>query len=64
MIDSNEGNRRHVIVLSHLSKVYEKYIFNQISKYHGNIRFKHQYRFKGGVNLQYCLVVLIGKYKT
>ena len=44
-----------VSILSNLSKIYEKLMYNQIYEYFDNIVFSSQCRFQKGYSAQHCL---------
>ena len=52
-----------VSVLSNLSKIYEKLMYNQLYEYFDNILFPSQYGFRKGYSAQHCLLVMIEKFK-
>ena len=57
-------NYRSVGILSILSKVYERCLFNEIATYFDNILSKHQYYFRKGFSSKYCLEIIIEKKET
>ena len=59
---NDETNYRPVRILSNLSKMYEKYMFNEIAEYF-DILSKYQCGFRKGISSQHCLLVLIEKWK-
>ena len=56
-------NYRPVSVLSNLSKIYEKLMYNQLYEYFDNILFPSQCGFRKGYSAQHCLLVMIEKFK-
>ena len=46
-----------------LSKVFERRIYNQITKFFDNIFSKHQCSLRQGHSAQHCLIVLLEKWK-
>ena len=50
-------------ILSNISKVYERCIYDQIQTYFDQILSKYQCRFRKGYNVQHCLIALIEKWK-
>ena len=60
---ASKDNYRPVYVLSNISKVYERCIYDQIQTYFVKILSKYQYRFCKGYNSQHCLIALIEKWK-
>ena len=56
-------NYRPVSVLSNLSKIYEKLMYNQLYEYFDNIVFPSQCGFRKVYSAQHCLVVMIEKFK-
>ena len=56
-------NYRPVSVLSKLSKIYEKLMYNQLYEYFDNILLPSQCGFRKGYSAQHCLLVMIEKFK-
>ena len=56
-------NYRPVSILSNLSKIYKKLMYNQLYNYFDNILFPSQCGFGKGYSAQHCLLVMIEKYK-
>ena len=50
-------------ILSNISKVYERCIYDQIQTYFDQILSKYQCGFRKGYNVQHCLIALIEKWK-
>ena len=60
---SLKENYRPVSILSNISKIYERCLYDQIETFFGNILSKYQCGFRKGYNAQHCLIVLIEKWK-
>ena len=56
-------NYRTVSILSNLSKIYEKPMYNQLYDYFDKILFPSQCGFREGHNAQHYLLVMIEKFK-
>ena len=56
-------NYRPVSILSNLSKVYERPMYNQLYYDFDNTLFPSQYGFRKGYSAQHCLLVMIEKFK-
>ena len=56
-------NYRTVSILSNLSKIYEKLMYNQLYEYFDNILFPSQCGFWKGYSAQHYLLVMIEKFK-
>ena len=52
-----------ISILTNISKIYERYLYNQIQAYFDEILSKHQCGFRKGLNEQHCLVSMIKKLK-
>ena len=50
-------------ILSNISKIYERYLYDRIQVFFDSILSKYQCGFRRGYNAQHCLVALIGKWK-
>ena len=61
--ENTKSNFRPVIILSNISKIYEKCIFSQISNYFEKILSRHQFGFRKGCNTQQCLLVIIEEWR-
>ena len=63
--DSREtvSNYRPVSILPNLSKIYEKCMYKQISKFFENILSKYQCGFRKGFSSQQCLLVMLEKWR-
>ena len=60
---NSKDNYRPVSILSNISKIYERSMYEQIETYFENIFSKYQCGFRKGYNAQHCLMVLIEKWK-
>ena len=60
---TEKTNYRPVSILPSLSKIYERLIYNQLSKFFENILSKFQCGFRKGFSAQDCLLVMIEKWK-
>ena len=60
---ASKDNYRPVSILSNISKVYERCIYDQIQTYFDKILSKYQCGFRKGYNSQRCLIALIEKWK-
>ena len=60
---SSKDNYRPVSILSNISKIYERCIYDQIQKFFDQILSKYQCGFRKGYNAQHCLIILIEKWK-
>ena len=58
-----KDNYRPVSILSNISKIYERVIYEQMQPYFENLLSKFQCGFRKGYNAQHCLMVLIEKWK-
>ena len=58
-----KDNYRPVSILSNISKVYERTIYEQLQSYFDKIFSKFQCGFRKGYNAQNCLLVLVEKWK-
>ena len=59
----NKTNYRPVSILTNISKIYEKLLYNQLSKYFDNLLATNQCGFRKGFSSQYCLLVMLEKFK-
>ena len=55
---------RSIRILPNISKVYERCLYYQISKYFETRFSKFQCGFRKGYNAQHCLLAMIEKWKT
>ena len=60
---NSKDNYRLVSILSNISKIYERCIYDQIQFFFDSVLFKYQCGFRRGYNAQHCLVSLIEKWK-
>ena len=58
-----KGNYRPVSILPNLSKIFEKYMFKQMSQFFENIFSKYQCGFRKGFSTQQCLLAMLEKWK-
>ena len=58
-----EYNYRPVSILSNISKIYERCLYSQISKFFEEKLSDYQIGFRKGFNAQHCLVVMIEKWR-
>ena len=58
---TNKANYRPINILSNLSKVFERCLYNQLSVFFDKILSKHQCSFRKGFNAQHCLINLLEK---
>ena len=56
-------NYRPVSTLTNISKIYEKLLYNQLSKYFDSLLATNQCEFRKGSSSQYCLLVMLKKLK-
>ena len=59
----NKTNYRPVSILTNISKIYEKLLYDQLSKYFDSLLATNQCGFRKGFSSQYCLLVMLGKCK-
>ena len=57
-------NYRPISILPNISKLYERRLYDQISKYFETIFSKFQCGFRKGYSAQHCLLAMIEKWKT
>ena len=60
---TSKDNCRPVSILSNISKVYERCIYDQIQNYFDQILSTFQCGFRNGFNAEHCLIALIEKWK-
>ena len=60
---SDIENYRPISILPTLSKIYERCMYDQMYKYFDQILSKYQCGFRQGYNTQYCLLVMVEKWK-
>ena len=61
---SSKENYRRVSILSNIFKVYEKFIFKQMSEYYESFLSKYQCTFRKGYSVQHCLLSMLEKWKS
>ena len=54
-------NYRNISIYPNLSKIYERFMQNQVDPYLNQIFSKYQCGFKKGYNAQHCLMAMIEK---
>ena len=59
----SKDNYRPVSILSNISEIYERCIYDQIGKYFDDILSKYQCGFRKGYSAQHCLMSLIEKWR-
>ena len=59
----NKTNYRPVSILTNNSKIYEKLLYGQLSKYFDSLLATNQCGFRKGFSSQYCLLVMLEKLK-
>ena len=52
-----------ISILSNISKIYERYIYDQIQHFFDSLWSKYQCGFRKGYNAQHCLISLIEKWE-
>ena len=60
---TSKDNYRPISILPNISKIYERYLYNQMQTYFDNLLSKYQCGFRKGYNAQHCLVYMIEKWK-
>ena len=60
---NSKDNYRPISILSNISKIYERCLYDQIQNFFENILSKYQCSFRKGYNAQHCLITLIEKWK-
>ena len=60
---NSKGNYRPVSILSNISKIYERCLYDPIQVFFDSILSKCQCGFRRGCNAQHCLITLIEKWK-
>ena len=60
---SDIENYRPISILSMLSKIYERCMYDQMYKYFEQILSKYQCSFRQGYNTQQCLLMMVEKWK-
>ena len=59
----SKENYRPISILPNISKVYERCLHDQMSKFFDNIFSKYQCSFRKGYSAQHCLLVMTEKWK-
>ena len=59
----SKENYRPISILPNISKVYERYLYDQISDYFEDVLSKCQCGFRKGYSAQHCLLVMIERWK-
>ena len=59
----NKINYRPVSILTNISEIYEKLLYDQLSKYFDSLLATNQCGFRKGFSSQYCLLVMLEKFK-
>ena len=54
---NSETNYRSVSILPNVSKIYERCLYKQMSKFFDKILSKYQFGFRKGFNSQHCLAI-------
>ena len=60
---TDKTNYRPISILPNLSKIYERFMQNQMYPYLNQIFSKYQCGFKKGYNAQHCLMAMIEKWR-
>ena len=60
---TEKSNYRPISILSNISKIYEKIMFEQLNDHFDKILSKYQCGFRKGHNAQHCLLVMIEKFR-
>ena len=61
--ENSKDNYRPVSILSNISKIYERCIYDQIQFFFDSLLYKYQCGFRRGYNAQHCFITLIEKWK-
>ena len=61
--NNSKDNYRPVSILSNISKIYERCIYDQIQLFFDSLLSKYQCGVRRGYNAQHCLITLIEKWK-
>ena len=61
---TSKDNHKLVIILSNISKIYERLMFKQMPEYFEPILLKFQCSFRKGFSAQHCLLAILGKWKS
>ena len=60
---NSETNYRPVSILPNLSKIYERCLYKQLSKFFNKILSKYQCGFRKGFDWQHCLATMLEKWR-
>ena len=60
---NSETNYRPVRILLNISKIYERCLYKQMSKFFDKILSKYQFGFRKGFNSQHCLATMLEKWR-
>ena len=60
---NSKDNYRPLSILSNISKIYERCLYDQIQVYFISVLSKYQCGFHRGYNAQHCLITLVEKWK-
>ena len=60
---NSETNYRSVSILPNVSKIYERCLYKQMSKFFDKILSKYQCGFRKGFNSQHCLATMLEKWR-
>ena len=60
---TSKDHYRPVSILSNISKIYERFIFKQMSEYFESILSKYQCGFRKGFSPHHCLLAMLEKWK-
>ena len=60
---NSKDNYSPVSILSNISKIYERCIYDQIQLFFDSLLSKYQCGFRRGYNAQHCFITLIEKWK-
>ena len=60
---TDKTNYRPISILPNLSKIYERFMQNQMYPYLNQIFSKYQCGFRKGYNAQHCLIAMIDKWR-
>ena len=60
---TDKKNYRPISILPNVSKVFERYIYNQMNEYFDKILSKYQCGFRKGFSTQHCLLLMLERFK-
>ena len=63
-VTDSRDNYRPVSILPNISKIFERCIFCQLSKFMDQFLSKYQCGFRKGYSAQYCLLAMLEKWKS